>query len=166
MYFKDVHYLLKLHIRESIACNFETGETIQYLERLILTFVKREIDNAYHKYDSKEAMLVRLQGLVELHLNAPWTIESLSSSLHISGIYLIQLCKKYWHTTPLRMVNRLRMERARQLLAGTDYPLKKIADMVGYSSAQSLSHAFKRYFGTNPREFRKEQFKPKLRRSK
>jgi two-component system response regulator YesN len=41
------------------------------------------------------------------------------------------------------------MERALELLSGTDIAIKDIAGMVGYSSSNTFGRAFKRVYGTN-----------------
>lgn len=47
----------------------------------------------------------------------------------------------------------LRMERARALLAHTDYPVNIVAAMVGYQDLSAFSRRFSAYFGQSPRRF-------------
>ncbi|MDF2814675.1 MAG: Helix-turn-helix domain [Paenibacillus sp.] len=46
-------------------------------------------------------------------------------------------------------LERKRMERALELLSGTDIAIKDIASMVGYGSSNTFGRAFKRVYGTN-----------------
>ncbi len=55
--------------------------------------------------------------------------------------------------TPARFVEKLRLDRARQLI-GTSATLKEIAGKVGFASAATLSQAFERHFGMTPALFR------------
>jgi AraC-like DNA-binding protein len=46
------------------------------------------------------------------------------------------------------------MERARNLLAATDAPLKEVADQLGFSEPSSFHRAFKRWTGETPTRYR------------
>jgi LacI family transcriptional regulator len=52
-------------------------------------------------------------------------------------------------------LTKLRIHRARELLATTDISIKEIAYLVGYSEPRMLSIAFKRETGERPIDFRK-----------
>ena len=49
---------------------------------------------------------------------------------------------------------RVRLERARELLAGTDLPLAVIARQSGFQHQESLGAVFKAHFGSTPGRFR------------
>ncbi|WP_255375942.1 AraC family transcriptional regulator [Saccharomonospora sp. CUA-673] len=53
------------------------------------------------------------------------------------------------------LVDRVRRERADQLLAGEAMTVEQVAQRLGYSEASSFIHAFTRWHGMSPREFRR-----------
>ena len=55
---------------------------------------------------------------------------------------------------PYEAILRVRIQRARELLALTDLSMARIAEMAGFSSAEYLSAAFKKQLGTSPRSYR------------
>jgi LacI family transcriptional regulator len=55
---------------------------------------------------------------------------------------------------PGQELHRVRIERARKLLAETDHKVEVLAGMCGYLSANSFCVAFKRATGMSPRQFR------------
>ena len=57
-------------------------------------------------------------------------------------------------TTPAAWLNRQRLERARELLEGTDLPVEEIARRVGFGSAAVLRHHFA-VLGTTPQSYRR-----------
>lgn len=57
--------------------------------------------------------------------------------------------------TPQAEIRTVQIKRIRELLAETDLPLERIADLVGLSQASYLSHAFKRETGETPRDYRR-----------
>ena len=54
------------------------------------------------------------------------------------------------------LIDRLMYRRATNLLMGDKLPIKSIASELGYSSAASFVRAFRRYSGTTPAVFRRE----------
>ena len=49
---------------------------------------------------------------------------------------------------------RIRMERAAELLTGTDLPIREVAARVGYRQPAQFAKAFARYKGAVPSEYR------------
>ncbi|MEM6885557.1 MAG: DNA-binding transcriptional regulator [Verrucomicrobiota bacterium] len=60
--------------------------------------------------------------------------------------------------TPIEEIRRIRIDKARKLLAETDMPMQLIAEKCGYATYNYLTHVFKRTTGMTPRDYRR-QFK-------
>lgn len=56
---------------------------------------------------------------------------------------------------PMRYLERLRLERARELLAFTPASLREIAARAGYTDAEYFARRFRLHSGQTPRAFRK-----------
>jgi len=52
------------------------------------------------------------------------------------------------------LLEEVRQKQAKELLAGTVMSVEQIADSLGYAETASFTHAFKRWTGRSPREFR------------
>ena len=52
------------------------------------------------------------------------------------------------------LLEGVRRKQAEELLAGTGLTVEQIADSLGYSETASFTHAFKRWTGCSPRQFR------------
>ena len=57
-------------------------------------------------------------------------------------------------------IERVRLERAKQLLAGTDLPMKRIAILSGFRCLPYLSRRFRLALGQTPAEFRQRERQP------
>ncbi len=53
-------------------------------------------------------------------------------------------------------IQRVRLERAKQLLTETDLPIPRIAEATGYGSASYLGQVFRQTLGTTPARFRRQ----------
>jgi LacI family transcriptional regulator len=58
--------------------------------------------------------------------------------------------------TPHQELQRVRMNRARQLLLETDLPIPKVAAAAGFTSGAYLAQVFHRQFGKTPAQVRRE----------
>ncbi|MBW7471855.1 AraC family transcriptional regulator [Marinobacter sp. M216] len=58
------------------------------------------------------------------------------------------------------LVDRVRLERAGELLTNTGMNLSQIADALGYADAANFTRAFKRWTGTSPSQYRNHTRRP------
>jgi transcriptional regulator GlxA family with amidase domain len=63
-------------------------------------------------------------------------------------------CLQDLRTTPAKLVEKLRVEQARTLLATTDMGTKAIAARCGFRTAPRMATAFNRALGVGPRAYR------------
>ena len=57
--------------------------------------------------------------------------------------------------SPQAEIRRVQVAKIRQLLAETDFPLKKIAELTGFEHVEYLCVVFKRVMGDSPGHYRK-----------
>lgn len=82
---------------------------------------------------------------------------SMSEVARFVGCSRARLFRIFPHSagmTPNDYLQRLRVSRARELLAGTSRPVTEIAIACGFSSSQYFSNVFRKYLGQTPTEFR------------
>jgi AraC family transcriptional regulator len=127
---------------------------------LLLTLLARVLRD-----EARGTPLGRLQGLqrlVEGRLDEPWTVAKLASLLACSAPHLHRLCQQAFGMGPMAWLTGLRMEKARQLLLYTDWPLSELAGRVGYSDGANFANRFRRATGQTPGEFRRLGRRPVL----
>jgi len=56
--------------------------------------------------------------------------------------------------TPLRAIERLRVEGARHLLSETHLPIKRISQRCGFGSEETMRRSFMRLLATTPQDYR------------
>lgn len=77
------------------------------------------------------------------------------------GLSTSQLCRIFSHIrkeTPQEYLNRIKLDRAMELLGHTNAKLEKVALECGFSSASNLCRAFKAAKGRSPTEWRMETY--------
>jgi LacI family transcriptional regulator len=82
------------------------------------------------------------------------TVEDMVRDLMVSRTSLERHFLKTLGRSPKAEMERVRFERARQLLAETPYKLERIAAMLGFCTPAQFATAFKRYNGCTPSDYR------------
>jgi len=95
------------------------------------------------------------QDYMTSHYQDPLTLESLAHMAGLSISHYSRLFKKSIGYSPIEYLTHLRIDRAKELLALSDYRLKAIAQSVGYSDEFYFSRIFKKIEGTSPRDYAK-----------
>src|SRR5262249_54057811 len=81
-------------------------------------------------------------------------VPRLAKAAGLSLRTLHRRCLEQADTTPAKLIERLRLEQARMLLAHGGHPVKRIAAECGFGSADRMRRAFERSFGMSPRAYR------------
>ena len=91
---------------------------------------------------------------IEAHSAEKFSLQAMADALFVNGSYLLRAFKRYAGCTPLTYHHRVRCEKAKALLAGSDRSISEIGEMTGYVSSSHFSHIFKKAEGCTPTEYR------------
>ncbi len=84
----------------------------------------------------------------------PWTIDDLAKQVALSRATLVRRFRESVGFPPIEYLTRWRLLKAHQQARYSADTIDQIASQVGFSSAQSLTRAFKRFFGITPSSLR------------
>ena len=84
------------------------------------------------------------------------SLDEIAKHVGINKSYLQRQYKKYTGATILSAINALRIKNASYYLKSSSYPVKKVAEMVGFSSKQQMEYEFEKHLGISPSEYRKQ----------
>ncbi|MDR6555357.1 AraC family transcriptional regulator [Paenibacillus qinlingensis] len=83
------------------------------------------------------------------------TRERMAERLSLSPGYFSILFKKHTGLSPIHYLNRIRMDQAKHLLKNTRYPIKQVAEEVGFQDSFYFSRMFVKETGMAPSDYRK-----------
>ncbi len=92
-------------------------------------------------------------------------LHDVAEMLEISPVALSFTINKHMKITFFEMVNIYRVEKAKQLLIGTDhrhYKIEYIGELSGFNSRASFFSVFKKQVGKTPQSYRDEYLKKKV----
>ena len=81
-----------------------------------------------------------------------WTLEELARTVGMSRTAFAQTFKTTVGKSPMGYLTQWRMTLAAKRMEDTGEPISSIAPTLGYQSESAFSAAFKRHWGTSPRE--------------
>lgn len=94
--------------------------------------------------------LLRAKDLIDRRYAESLDIATLAREASASEAHFIRSFKRAFGETPYRYLARRRIERAQELMRGTDRPLTAIALDVGFDTPSSFSRAFRQITGKPP----------------
>ncbi|GAB4169961.1 MAG: AraC family transcriptional regulator [Terrimicrobiaceae bacterium] len=96
------------------------------------------------------------------HFSENLSMETLASRLGVSYPHFRRAFRRVTGISPWQYLMRIRLARARRLVASSHATLEEIADQVGFSSAFHLSRAFKARYGQPPSALRRATGRDRL----
>jgi AraC-like DNA-binding protein len=99
----------------------------------------------------------RVRDLLESRIQAGVSLGELAREACLSEFHLLRVFKQAFGTTPARYLERRRMERAFNLLLGSELPIAEVAASCGYSNLSAFGRAFRRAWGNSASSVREEQ---------
>lgn len=160
-----VHWLLRcakeykidqslLTNQQSVLSEFMSCETIEEAhtmlcdlsERIMKYFEVLHDENTYRK---------KILDYVNAHYNEDIDVYTMAYNLNISYSLLRRLFIECTGENIILYINRMRVEKAKELLKNRDKSLQEIAVEIGYNTTQSFNRNFKRFESITPGEYRK-----------
>jgi len=145
--------LVSLHANESLVARFREKAVLLEIIAGFLT----EAEGAFKIVSGRNADLDRLESIeryIDDKLSEPVTLEQIARHVHLHPNYFVRYFKKYFAMSPLKYLNRKRMEKAKALLGTTSLSVKEIAERVGYAETNHFAKAFRRETSFSPSEYR------------
>jgi len=92
---------------------------------------------------------------VEQHYNRELTLQDIASHFYLSREYISRKFKQETGENLIDFLCRIRIDKAKLLLANPHFKIAQVAEMVGYADEKYFSKVFKKLTGQSPNQFRK-----------
>ncbi|MGI6238528.1 MAG: helix-turn-helix domain-containing protein [Christensenellales bacterium] len=137
---------------QSVGVEFEL-RTAEAITRLLMHVLAHTNDCASGSGGVKSCS-VQLIEYVENNMHQPIRIEEIAKKMYLSSEHLIRTFKKETGQTPYQYIKARRIAKAKELLKYTNVPLKRVANVVGYSSVNAFGAQFRASTGMTPHAYR------------
>jgi two-component system response regulator YesN len=143
--------------------NFYAVSNLSQLEILLKDVCEKafEIFNVM-KNSTIISQVVKAENYIKKYYSDPdLSLSTITEHLAISTSYFSAIFKEQTGSTFVEYLTRIRMEKAKQILAFTDRRAYEAAEDVGFNDPHYFSVAFKRVTGMTPKEYRDHTKKKK-----
>lgn len=106
------------------------------------------------KREFVEDIATKCRLLIENGILPEMTVDKLSERLGVSRSNLFRAFKAEFGTSPKNYIDKIRFEKACQLLASGTMRIKDVAESCGYDNQCYFSNAFEKRFGLPPSKWR------------
>lgn len=111
--------------------------------------------NVATKREEKSSSIIeKAKDFIEAHYKKDVSLDDVSREVNISPYYFSRIFKEETGENFVEYVTNIRIEKAKKLLKETDYSMKEICTMVGYSDPNYFSRSFKKKTGATPTEYK------------
>ena len=132
-------------------------ETVHFSEmkRISLEYAGANIpDNEINEKELSQRIFKAVV-FIQQHYNEPISLEQIAQEANLNPEYLSRVFKEETGYNYSAFLSNIRLKKAEYLLINTVEKVQNIAEMVGYSNVSYFSTIFKKKYGVNPYEFRR-----------
>ena len=144
--------LRKDYLSDVLALEDPEKLRLWFLEKM--ASVSRSIANK--KQDQSQSVVSRAKAYIQEHYMDEISLDEVSREVNISPYYFSKLFKEEAGENFIDYLTRIRIEKAKQLLAGRSLSISEISTKVGYRDSNYFSRIFKKQTDKTPREYREE----------
>ena len=121
-----------------------------YLERVAtLMFQLQDEGQSQHA----NSLIASVDGHIHAHLGEDLSLTRLAEVVYLNPSYLSRVYKGLTGRNLSEVIDKARIERARELLRGGSLRIHEVGRMVGYDTAASFTRFFRKWAGMTPQEY-------------
>lgn len=138
-----------------ISSDFSRFEEYEALLCRIADYYAHQIRSAS---SSERAFDVgEIKAYIDEHYFEDIKISMFTEKYFLSREYLMKLFKQQYGFGIHEYVQKIRMDKAKELLGDSDLKIQEISEMLGYKDKNYFSKAFRNYFSLSPSEYRMQR---------
>ena len=103
-----------------------------------------------------DPVILKAEQWMRAHLRSDIGVRDIADHVAVSGRTLVRRFKERTGESPSAYLQRLRLDRAKALLAGSHHRIEQIPGRVGYQDESAFRRLFKKHVGVSPREYRRQ----------
>ena len=97
---------------------------------------------------------MKIKSYIDSHYSENITLDFLSNLTYINKFHLVHLFTKEMGISPINYLINKRIDESKKLLSTTNYSIRDISSIVGFSNSSYFSQMFKKIAGISPKTFR------------
>lgn len=130
-------------------------DNIDSLREWFLEKIMGACQNVVGKREEKSNSIIEMaEEYIKENFHKDVSLDEVSKIVNISPYYFSKIFKERTGKNFIEYLTNIRMEKAKELLSTTEYSMKEICCMCGYSDPNYFSRSFKKNVGVTPTEYK------------
>lgn len=149
----------KKHREDVIGGQLESFKTVEEMKAAMERELRELVQEIWMgtQKSTYRYVEIALQYMHENYHNSSLGIQEVADYVHIHSTYLSKIFNELQGESFTSWLNKLRVEKAKELLLQTDMPVKDIGFHCGFNTVQSFNRVFKKVAQETPSEYRKKK---------
>lgn len=118
-------------------------------------YIHQEANSALSIMDKPPTYLVTMKENFDANYSNYFCLDALASTYKISKYRLCREFTLYFKLSPMKYLNKIRIQKACLLLVSTEMHVNEVASAVGYENTTHFIRLFKAQLGETPLVYRK-----------
>jgi YesN/AraC family two-component response regulator len=123
--------------------------------RKVMPFIKTLSEDERTR---NEIIIAKARKFIEENYNTPLTLKNLAGAVSLSPAYFSSFFKRESGLSFSEYLNKVRIEKAKELLKDPKFNITKVAFEIGYDDSQYFCRIFKKFEGISPRQYQKTNY--------
>ena len=153
----ELLYYLNTLMRELEEKNVNYELACKSILTLFLIYVMRNTSSDIFITENLEKVNVecmKIKNYIDSHYSENITLDFLSNLTYVNKFHLVHLFTKEMDISPINYLINKRIDESKNLLSTTNYSIRDISSIVGFSNSSYFSQMFKKIAGVSPKEYR------------
>jgi two-component system response regulator YesN len=129
---------------------------ISSLENLLAEMINFVINLLYEESGKTQYLIVQVEKYIEQNYCNKITLSDVANAVYTNPSYLSRLYKEKTGNNMFDVINRKKIEKAKQYIEGTSMKSYEIANAIGIDDTGYFSKFFKKNTGLSPTDYEKE----------
>ncbi len=149
--FSAWEHFLKIKEDDEVHSLMRSRELIAFYTQLCLSNSQQQ-SGSYHV----PAYIAEIKKSFDTAYQEQYSLDDLAARYHVNKFTLVRQFSRYYLDTPLQYLNKIRMDKAKELLLHTHEKIGAIGQAVGIDNTNHFIRLFKEKTGVSPSVYRRE----------
>lgn len=127
-------------------------------ELLYLVFNYKNVNRENYGKENPLKIVTQANTFMQNNSDRALSTAEIAMAVGYSTNYFVEIYKSIAYISPIKYHEKLRMERAKNLLLSTSLSVSEISEMLGFNNLYAFSRFFKRSFGLSPTDYKKKHY--------
>jgi len=141
-------------IGDFVSPHIQDALVLELFYRMIRAVPRDVLSDCYVATSREASFSAILFSVINEQLTRKLSVGELATALGVSESSLAHKCREIMHCSPALLFQRVKMDRAMQMLKFTDMLVKEAGDYLGFENQFHFSRAFKKTFGKTPSDMK------------